>query len=94
MLQQYRSVLVWWDYEQSEHIATGLKFIEAEVISLSNSQFYIVLHHIMWLGPNETQLCPKSVVLKKQKSKQKDPSEKHKACNIIHAALRMCTIYE
>ena len=33
--------------EQSEHIATGLKFIEAEVISLSNSQFYIILHHIM-----------------------------------------------
>ena len=48
--------------EQSEHIATGLKFIEAEVISLSNSQFYIILHHIMWLGANETRLCTKSVV--------------------------------
>ena len=48
--------------EQSEHIATGLKFIEAEVISLSNSQFYIILHHNMRLGTNETRLCPKVVL--------------------------------
>ena len=52
--------------EQSEHIATGLKFIEAEVISLSNSQFYIILHHIMqcdWVQM-KPDFAPKVLFLK------------------------------